>query len=109
YLREQLSDIKTQIMIVEQDIIAQTPGQKLEGTTPTAWGSITNKLNRKLDYDNYMNNVESLPVECQFVDLKPTINLKRLRIAELVNHSFVDSCITIKPARPTINIKEVAE
>lgn len=104
-LRNEMADIKSQIMVVEQDIIAQTPGQKLEGTTKTEWGSVTNRLTRKLDYDAYLDLEDTILESVKFVELKPTISLKKLRLAEAVNPDMVAACVTVKPAKPAIKIK----
>ncbi len=107
-LRQKQSDLKFAILSLEQDIIKEVPGQKLEGVTKTSWGSITNKLTRKLDYEAYNAFIaKGIPAKFHFVDYAPKIDLKKLRALELVRPEIVSRCITTKPAKTTITIKEV--
>lgn len=68
--------------------------------------SVTSKLTRQLDIDAY--NAMSLPDNMTFVDFKPAINLKNLRMMERLDPAIVAQCITVKPAKPSIKVEEVA-
>lgn len=82
---------------------------KLEGTTTCecdGWKvSVTMKVNRKLDYEKYCEL--GLPIDQQFVVMKPAIDLIALRVAQRINPSIAD-CITTTPAKPSVKV-EVAK
>lgn len=107
-LREKQNRIKDVIAKLEAEIISFVPNLKLEGVTKTAWGSVTTKLTRKLNYTAYevMIKREEIKESLQFVTLQPKIELKKLRALELVNPAFVECCVTIKPAKSVIKIKD---
>jgi len=104
------SAAKAERITIEADLISAVNPAKLEGTETRATDGfkikITNKLNRSLDYDRYLSL--DLPHQMQFVDHKPTINLKTLRVVEKVDPALVAQCVTVKPAKPSIKIEEVA-
>ncbi len=95
---------------IEQKIVDAVGLTKPEGTTSRIAGSykvvVTTKLSRDLDYDKY--EALGLPETLQFVDLKPIINMARLRHIEAVDPALVASCITTKPAKTAVKIEEVA-
>ncbi len=96
---------------LEQLIIAQMKHTKLEGTTTRKEGgykvTVTSKVTRQLDYDAY--EALGLPEKLQFVDLKPTINLSRMRMIETIDPELVQKCITIKPAKTQVQITLIPE
>jgi len=83
--------------------------EKQEGTETFATEGfkikITSKLTRSLDFPAYQ--ALDLPANLAFVEMKPAIDLKRLRAIEMVDPAIVASCITVKPAKPSIKIEEV--
>lgn len=106
-LRQEQATLKLVIAALEQDIIKEVPNQKLEGTTKTEWGSVTNKLSRKIDIDIYQKGISQIPAKYHFVEFTPKIDLKKLRAAEGEHHKFVADCITVKPAKAVLKIKAV--
>ena len=66
--------------------------------------TVTKKLNRSLDIEAYQSL--DLPENAQFVDFKPSINLKRMRAVEQLEPSIIEACVTVKPAKSTIKIEE---
>jgi hypothetical protein len=81
---------------------------KLEGTTTCecdGWKvSVTTKLTRTLDYDKYV--ALGLPIDQQFVVMKPAIDLTALRVAQRINPSIAD-CITTTPAKPSVKVEVI--
>ncbi len=53
------------------------------------------------------STILQLPENMSFVDLKPTINLKNLRMLERIDPDVVAQCVTTKPAKPSIKIEGV--
>jgi len=98
-------------LAAETRLIAAIGNDKLEGSmtvdTPHFKVSVANKLTRSLDYEAYKTLCDGLPEALQFVDLDPKINITKLRHVEAVDPSIVAACVTIKPAKPSITIKEV--
>lgn len=96
---------------VEAALVAAVGNDKLEGTKGLQADiykvSVVNKLTRTLDIDQYMTVRDTLPESLQFVDLKPTINLTKLRHLEAIDPDIAAKCITVKPAKPSITIKEI--
>jgi len=92
---------------LEKELVSKIE-TKLEGTTKTEVEdyvvTVTTKLNRKLDYDQYL--ALDLPENLSFIDLKPSINLKNLRHIEHIDPDIVHRCVTTTPATPTIKIEE---
>lgn len=101
---------KEERLAIEAALLAEFNPSKDEGTETKAVDgfkvSVTSKLNRVLDFEAY--RALQLPENLAFVDLKPEINLKNLRILEKVDPSIVAACITTKPSKPTIKLEEVA-
>lgn len=83
--------------------------EKQEGTETFATEGfkikVTSKLNRSLDFPAYQ--ALDLGDNLAFVTLKPEIDLKRLRAIEMVDPAIVASCVTVKPAKPSIKVEEV--
>lgn len=102
---------KEERLKVEADLISVINPTKAEGTeTMAAEGfkvSVTSKLSRKLDLKAYQ--ALELPDNMTFVDFKPSINLKNLRMLERIDPALVAQCITTKPAKPSIKIEPVGE
>ena len=96
---------------IEDKIAALFDQSKLEGTetkkTPRFKVSVTSKLTRKLDYEKY--RALQLPENLGFVNLKPEINLKNLRMMEKIDPAIVIQCVTVTPAKKTIKVEEVTE
>lgn len=95
---------------LEKKLVEAFGASKDEGTETKATDgfkvSVTSKLNRSLDVDAY--RALDLPGNMAFVDFKPQINLKNLRVAERIYPGLVAKCITTKPGKPVIKIEEVA-
>lgn len=95
----------------EMALMAAIGNDLLEGTVRAETSrfkiSVTNKLTRTLDMDQYMTVRDTLPEALQFVDLKPSINLTRLRHLEAVDPSIVAKCVTVKPAKSSVKVVEV--
>lgn len=93
----------------ENALIAAFGETKTEGSTTRTYGSykvtVTKKVSRSLDFDAY--RALNLPPDHQFVDMKPAINLKKLRLIEGIDPALVASCVTAKPAKPYVKIEEV--
>ena len=93
-----------------EEAIATQVAKKDEGTDKATAGrfevTVTSKLARALDYDSYRAIEEGLPVQC--VDLKPSLNLKNMRILEAIDPDLVATFITTKPAKATVKV-EVAQ
>lgn len=102
--------VKAERLSIESDILSAIKPEKMEGTETRATDgfkvSVTSKLSRTLDYDAYQ--ALELPENMAFVDLKPSINLKNLRMIERIDPALAAQCITTKPAKPSIKIEEVA-
>ena len=101
---------KEERLAIESELLEAIKPAKLEGTETRATDgfkvSVTSKLNRTLDYDKYQTL--GIPDNMSFVDLKPAINLKHLRMIERLDPTLVAQCVTVKPAKPSIKIEEVA-
>lgn len=107
-VKQREAEEKARRIGLEQQIIGLVK-TKQEGTTTTNTGqykvSVTTKMNRELDYEKYQ--ALGLPENLEFVDLKPAINMTRLRHIEAVDPSIVASCVTTKPAKPSVKVEEV--
>ena len=101
---------KHERLIAEAELLAAINPTKLEGTETVATDgykvSVSSKLTRSLDYEAYQ--ALELPDNLSFVDLKPSINLKNLRVIERVDPTLVARCVTVKPSKPSIKLQEVA-
>lgn len=67
--------------------------------------SITNNLRRTIDIDKY--NSYSWEAEYLFIQMRPEIDMKKLRIAEKLYPKMVANCVTVKPQKPTIKIQRL--
>ena len=108
-LRKKFSAMKQEIAETEQKILSAYPNLKLEGTTKTEFGSIVTELTRKLDIKAYELCRNSLPKDLRFVLKSPKIDLKKLKEAERFYPEITSTCITTKPAKTVIKIKEAKE
>ena len=93
----------------EAELIKAMKPKKLEGVETKATDgfkiSVSSKLTRKLDYNAYQEL--KLPENMGFVDLKPAINLKNLRMIERIDPALAAKCITSKPAKPSLKVEGV--
>jgi len=97
---------------IEKQILANLADTPLEGSKTIVPGgrfklTVTAKLSRTLDYDRY--RALDLPENIQFVDLKPAINIKKMRAVEMVDPDLVAEVVTVKPAKTSIKIVEVSD
>jgi hypothetical protein len=103
------SEAKENRLVAEAKLLAAINPSKLEGTETKATDGfkiyITNKLTRSLDYPAYKSL--ELPDKLAFVDMKPSLNIKNLRMIERIDPALVAKCVTVKPAKPTIKIEPV--
>ncbi len=106
--KAQEDQAKARIAEIEDAIIKRLGDDKLEGAVTRHDSGfkvvVTYKLNRTLDYDAYEDL--GLPESMQFVDLKPTINLARLRLVEEINPSLIQKCVTTRPGKTQIKITQ---
>ena len=105
-----LSAIQSHIKNLENDILATIPPKlEVSQTIPVhGWKlTTTHKLTRKLDFDAYQ--ALDLPENMQFVNMKPTIDLFKLRAIEMLDPALVAQCVTVKPAKTAIKIEEVSD
>ena len=104
---------KEERLQIEKLLIDAVKNDKLEGTksvsTATHKLSIANKINRKLDHDEYLKIRDTLPKNLQFVIYKPEISVTVLRHLEAVDPSLVSKCIVTSSAKPSITIKGIEE
>jgi hypothetical protein len=95
----------------EYNLIRAIGNDKTEGAksiqTPTHKITVTNKVTRSLDYPAYQSIENTLPEGLRFVDYKPEINATKLRHVEAVDPAIIAACITMKPAKPSVSVKEV--
>jgi len=93
--------------IQTEDALANAIGnEKLEGSKTFKDDgvsiSVTNRLNRKLDHDAYLNIKSQIPDGCDFVEYQPKLNLAKLRHIEATMPHLAARCITTKPAKKFI-------
>ena len=102
---------KTHRLQIEQAILDSLTDLPLEGTKSHKQGgyklTVTTKCKRKLDYKAYTNL--DLPNNLSFVDLKPSLNLKKMRAIEMVDPDLVAKCVTVFPAKASIKVSEVTK
>ena len=98
---------KEQRLEIESKLVEVFEPSKDEGTETKAIDgfkvSVTSKLNRSLDIDAYHSL--NIPGNMAFVDFKPQINLKNLRMLERLDPAMVAKCITTKPGKPSIKVE----
>lgn len=101
---------KEERLKIEAELLAAIEPEKLEGTETRATDgfkvTVTSKLTRSLDYPAYQ--AMDLPENMRFVDLKPSINVKNMRMMERFDPEIVAQCVTVKPAKPSIKVEEVS-
>jgi len=104
--KQTMAFAKNEVLRIEKLILDLAP-PKLEGSqtllTPGFKLTITSKLSRKLDYDTYQ--ALDIPDSMQFVTLKPSIDLTKLRLIEQLEPVLVASCVTTKPAKTAIKVE----
>jgi len=110
YAKGQEVTWRAERILKEQALIkALDTDQRLEGSKSFELRrtrvTITKKLSRSLDFKAY-KAMHFLP-ENQFVKMKPAIDLKKLKEVEKDFPKEVAECITIKPAKTAITIKEI--
>jgi len=92
-----------------EDEIFSLIAVKEEGVDTSAAGcftvSVTSKLSRKLNYVAYQDVEASLPEGLRCVDLKPSINMKKLRALEMVDPGISAMFITTKPAKAAVKVE----
>ena len=97
--------------IEAEEGIAAILGIKEEGTVKrTVWGysvTVTTKLTRTLDYEVYRAIEDGIPEGVRCVDMKPSLNLKKLRALEMVDPSLPAMFITTKPAKASVKLEVV--
>jgi len=102
------SEAKRQRLVFE-DEISSLIAVKEEGVDRLDAGdftvSVTSKLARKLNYVAYQDVEASLPEGLRCVDLKPAINMKKLRALEMVDPGISAMFITTKPAKPAVKVE----
>ena len=67
---------------------------------------ITRKLSRSLDHEAYLS-LGLPPEQATFVEYKPTLNLKEMRIMERINPEAIAACITVKPAKTSFKLERI--
>ena len=96
-------------LAAQKDLLNSVKLTKLEGTETFKTNNfelkVSSKLKRTLDFEAY--KALELPRNLLFVKLKPTIDLKKLKAIEMVDPAIIEMCVTIKPATPGIQIKEI--
>jgi len=97
--------------VAAEEELAALIATKDEGTDTAKTGmfkvSVTSKLNRTLDYEAYQAIESGLPEGVRCVDLKPSLNLKKLRALEMVDPALPATFITTKPAKPSVKIEVI--
>ena len=92
-----------------EDAISSLIATQEEGTENVVAGSfkisVTSKLTRSLDYPAYLAVEDGLPEGIKCVDLKPSLNLKKLRALEMVDPSLSAHFITTKPAKCSVKVE----
>jgi hypothetical protein len=91
----------------KQNELAQMVATKLEGTDHAESNhykvTVSSKLTRKLDYKEYLKIEDELPVKC--VNLKPTLDLKKVKMLEELDPEWTSDFITTKPAKAAVKIE----
>lgn len=91
--------------------LAALISKKLEGTDSVEVGfykiTVSNKLNRTLDFTAYQAVETSIPFGLRCVDFKPTLNLKKMRALEMADPNIVPRFVTVKPAKVAVKVEEI--
>ncbi len=92
-----------------EDELSSLIATKEEGVDTSDAGcftvSVTSKLTRKLNYAAYQDVEASLPEGLRCVDLKPSVNMKKLRALEIVDPGISAMFITTKPAKAAVKVE----
>ena len=98
--------------VVFEDEISSLIATKEEGTESVIAGffkiTVTSKLTRSLDYQAYLAIEDGLPEGIKCIDLKPSLNMKKLRALELIDPDFLAQFITTKPAKSSVKVEVTA-
>ena len=110
----ELKDFEAQykaLRIKREEELARAIATKDEGTDKLQAGAyritVTSKLTRELDYEAYLAIESSLPEGIKCVDLKPSLDLKKLRAMDMVRPGFSAQFITTKPAKAAVKVELV--
>lgn len=110
YCKQNEDGYKAERIAVEEEI-ATMLATKDEGTDKAETGqyrvTVTSKLTRTLDYEAYLAIEDGLPEGVRCVDLKPSLNLKKLRALEMVDPDLPAHFITTKAAKPSVKVEVV--
>lgn len=91
--------------------IASMVATKAEGAEKAATESfrvtVTSKLSRTLDYPAYLAIEGKLPEGVRCVDLKPSLNIKKLRALEALDPDLPSHFVTSKPAKATVKVEAI--
>ena len=102
------TEAKAQRLKYEEEI-SSIIATKAEGAEKEEAGffkiTVTSKLTRSLDYPAYLAVEDGLPEGIKCVDLKPSLNLKKLRALEMVDPSLSAHFITTKPAKCSVKVE----
>lgn len=106
-IKTEETEAKRKRITAEQVLLgAISDSTKLEGSSTINTDlykiKTTAKLSYKLDYEAYQG-LHLLPQD-EFVDLKPTINLKKYRT---IDEDITSECVTIKPQKTAVTIEEI--
>jgi len=92
-----------------EELISSALATKDEGTDKAEIGAykvtVTSKLTRTLDYPAYLAICDGLPEGVRCVELKPSIDLKKLRALEMIDPSLPAHFISTKPAKAAVKIE----
>lgn len=99
------------VRVEAENEIAALVATKDEGTDKARVGmfqvTVTSKLNRKLDFEAYRAIEDGIPEGVRCVDMKPSLNLKKLRALEMVDPMLPAQFITTAPAKPSVKLEVV--
>lgn len=107
-------DVKHDRSLIEEQIIALVGNDKEEGSKTVSGDSfsvsVTNGLNRSVDFSaiEAINN-DLKKSDLGIIDLKPSLNLKNLRLVEKVANAetmkTINAAITVTAKKPSLSIK----
>ena len=107
-LKEQETRLK-EIRQEREEALAACIVTKFEGTDKAEVDglrvTVISKFTRTLDYPAYQALEAQIPVGLRCVEMKPQLDLKRLRAMDMARPGFSAQFITTKPARPAIKIE----
>lgn len=106
--------VKHDRSLIEEQIIALVGNDKEEGSKTVSGDSfsvsVTNGLNRSVDFSaiEAINN-DLKKSDLGIIDLKPSLNLKNLRLVEKVANAetmkTINAAITVTAKKPSLSIK----